>query len=180
MLKNRTYFFNVKENRLGDLYLNIVESKHREDGGGFERQSVIFFADDLPDIMQGLDESLRAMDKAVRGGKRPPPERERRQDTRSAGEPWERRQDSRPAGEQRERRQDSRPTGEPWKRRPDSRPTGEPWERRQDSRPTGEQRERRPYGAKSGGSRPSGTKPSGTAPQGRVKRVLTRKPDKGL
>jgi hypothetical protein len=23
-LPNRTYFFNVKENRLGDLYLNIV------------------------------------------------------------------------------------------------------------------------------------------------------------
>jgi hypothetical protein len=26
-LQNRTYFFNVKENRMGDLYLNIVESK---------------------------------------------------------------------------------------------------------------------------------------------------------
>ncbi|MDR2048057.1 MAG: DUF3276 family protein, partial [Treponema sp.] len=46
LLQNRTYFFNVKENRLGDLYLNIVESKNKEPGG-FERQSVIVFADDL-------------------------------------------------------------------------------------------------------------------------------------
>ena len=36
MLANRTYFFNVKENRMGDLYLNIVESKNR-DNGGFDR-----------------------------------------------------------------------------------------------------------------------------------------------
>jgi hypothetical protein len=28
ILPNRTYFFNVKENRMGDLYLNIVESKN--------------------------------------------------------------------------------------------------------------------------------------------------------
>ncbi|MDR2701772.1 MAG: DUF3276 family protein, partial [Spirochaetaceae bacterium] len=47
ILPNRTYFLNVKENRMGDLYLNIVESKNKE-SGGFERQSVIVFADDLP------------------------------------------------------------------------------------------------------------------------------------
>ena len=28
--KDRTYFFNVKENMYGDLYLNIVESKRRQ------------------------------------------------------------------------------------------------------------------------------------------------------
>ena len=64
-LQNRTYFFNVKENRLGDLYLNIVESKNRDEGG-FERQSVILFADDLQEFLRGFDESLRVLEKATR------------------------------------------------------------------------------------------------------------------
>jgi hypothetical protein len=70
ILPNRTYFFNVKENRLGDLYLNIVESKNRETGG-FERQSVILFADDLQEFLKGFDESLRVLEKAAREKKRP-------------------------------------------------------------------------------------------------------------
>ena len=65
MLPNRTYFFNVKENRMGDIYLNIVESKNR-DNGGFDRQSVIMFADDLQEFLKGFDESLRVLEKAVR------------------------------------------------------------------------------------------------------------------
>ena len=69
MLPNRTYFFNVKENRMGDLYLNIVESKNRETGG-FDRQSVVLFADDLQEFLKGFDESLRVMEKAVREKKR--------------------------------------------------------------------------------------------------------------
>jgi len=68
-LQNRTYFFNVKENRLGDFYLNIVESKNRDEGG-FERQSVILFADDLQEFLKGFDESLRVMEKAVREKRR--------------------------------------------------------------------------------------------------------------
>ncbi|MDR1429534.1 MAG: DUF3276 family protein [Spirochaetaceae bacterium] len=68
-LQNRTYFFNVKENRLGDLYLNIVESKNREEGG-FDRQSVILFADDLGDFLKGFDSALRVLEKAVREKKR--------------------------------------------------------------------------------------------------------------
>ena len=70
MLQNRTYFFNVKENRLGDIYLNIVESKNREEGG-FDRQSVILFAEDLQEFLQGFDESLRVLEKAVREKRRP-------------------------------------------------------------------------------------------------------------
>ena len=65
ILPNRTYFFNVKENRMGDLYLNIVESKNR-DSGGFDRQSVILFADDLQEFLKGFDESLRVLEKAQR------------------------------------------------------------------------------------------------------------------
>ena len=68
-LHNRTYFFNVKENRLGDLYLNIVESKNRDEGG-FERQSVILFADDLQDFLQGFDEALKVLEKEVRDKRR--------------------------------------------------------------------------------------------------------------
>ena len=71
-LQNRTYFFNVKENRLGDLYLNIVESKNRDEGG-FERQSVILFADDLAEFLQGFDESLRVLEKAAREKRRGSP-----------------------------------------------------------------------------------------------------------
>ena len=70
-LQNRTYFFNVKENRVGDLYLNIVESKNRDEGG-FERQSVILFAEDLQEFLQGFDESLKVMEKAVREKRRGP------------------------------------------------------------------------------------------------------------
>ena len=68
-LPNRTYFFNVKENRMGDLYLNIVESKNRE-SGGFDRQSVILFAEDLPEVLSGFDEALRVLEKAARERKR--------------------------------------------------------------------------------------------------------------
>jgi hypothetical protein len=85
MLQNRTYFFNVKENRMGDLYLNIVESKNRETGG-FERQSVVLFADDLQEFLKGFDDSLRVMEKAVRERKRsrPRPSPEAPGDSRGA------------------------------------------------------------------------------------------------
>jgi len=74
MLPNRTYFFNVKENRMGDLYLNIVESKNR-DNGGFERQSVILFADDLQEFLKGFDESLKVLEKTVRDKRHSKPKR---------------------------------------------------------------------------------------------------------
>ncbi|GHT58038.1 hypothetical protein FACS1894109_11480 [Spirochaetia bacterium] len=82
-LQNRTYFFNVKENRMGDLYLNIVESKNRETGG-FERQSVILFADDLQDFLKGFDESLKVLEKAVREKRRNDPNQGR---SRGEGRP---------------------------------------------------------------------------------------------
>jgi hypothetical protein len=69
LLQNRTYFFNVKENRMGDLYLNIVESKNR-DTGGFDRQSVILFAEDLQEFLKGFDDSLRVVEKAIREQKK--------------------------------------------------------------------------------------------------------------
>ncbi|GMO26635.1 MAG: PUR family DNA/RNA-binding protein [Termitinemataceae bacterium] len=71
ILKNRSYFFNVKENRLGNLYLNIVESKNKE-GSGFERQSVILFEEDLQEFLKGFDSALRILEKSVKEKKRNP------------------------------------------------------------------------------------------------------------
>jgi hypothetical protein len=85
LLQNRTYFFNVKENRMGDLYLNIVESKNKETGG-FERQSVIVFADDLPAFLGEFDKSLKVFEKAVREQKRGGKRREEKDSGRNHGE----------------------------------------------------------------------------------------------
>jgi hypothetical protein len=75
-LQNRTYFFNVKENRMGDLYLNIVESKNRETGG-FERQSIVLFNDDLQEFLKGFDDSLKVMEKAGKEKKKAVPRKPR-------------------------------------------------------------------------------------------------------
>jgi hypothetical protein len=107
ILPNRTYFFNVKENRMGDLYLNIVESKNRETGG-FDRQSVILFADDLQEFLKGFDESLKVMEKAVREKKySSPPKRdgEKREGVKHEGFKREERHKERPRGH------DHRPEG---------------------------------------------------------------------
>lgn len=41
----KTYFFNVKENRYGDLYINLAESVKKEHG--FQRFSIMVFNEDL-------------------------------------------------------------------------------------------------------------------------------------
>jgi hypothetical protein len=53
----RTYFFNVKENRTGDLFLNIVESKKSEEDR-FERRSVIVFKEDLASFLEALQAAV--------------------------------------------------------------------------------------------------------------------------
>jgi hypothetical protein len=104
-LQNRTYFFNVKENRMGDLYLNIVESKNKE-SGGFDRQSVVLFADDLGEFLKGFEDSLRVLEKAVkekrRNAGRPGTPREDRPRKKpgeeSSGEPGKKRYTGKSAG----------------------------------------------------------------------------------
>ena len=54
----RTYFFNVKENRTGDIFLNIVESKKNGEDQ-FERRSVIVFKEDLAAFVEAFDEAVR-------------------------------------------------------------------------------------------------------------------------
>ena len=59
LVKNeRTYFFNVKENIRGDVFLNIVESKGLQDSDRFIRQSIIIYQEDLGEFLKELQKSL--------------------------------------------------------------------------------------------------------------------------
>ncbi|MGN0730171.1 DUF3276 family protein [Treponema sp.] len=60
-LDKRSYYFNVKENRNGDVFLQIVESKIKD--GQDERRDIVVFADDMQSFLGGMDESLRAVEK---------------------------------------------------------------------------------------------------------------------
>ncbi|MEL3911860.1 PUR family DNA/RNA-binding protein [Treponema pedis] len=60
--ENRTYFFNVKENTKGDVFLQIVESKASE-GVGFDRHAVVIFEDEMRAFLQGLDKSIEFIEK---------------------------------------------------------------------------------------------------------------------
>ncbi len=62
ILDNRSYFFNVKENRNKDVFLQIVESKPADQGEG-ERRAIVVFADTMRDFLRGLDQSLSFIDK---------------------------------------------------------------------------------------------------------------------
>ena len=72
--ERRTYFFNVKENRVGDMFLNIVESRKRDAAGvpreGFERHSLIVYEEDLRAFVDALD---KALDYATRHAQRQRP-----------------------------------------------------------------------------------------------------------
>ena len=67
--ENRTYFFNVKENRGGDIFLNIVESKkHMETD--FQRHQIVIFEEDIPEFLAALETAVTAIKTGVQ--KRPP------------------------------------------------------------------------------------------------------------
>ena len=75
----RTYFFNVKENRTGSLFLNVVESKKRLDSASgtasfeeFERHSVMVFEEDLSSFMDALQEAVSFVHQQGRPAPRPP------------------------------------------------------------------------------------------------------------
>jgi len=53
---NLTYFFNVKENRYGDLFLNLVESKKKEER--FKRFSLIVYKEDLEKFLACFEEAV--------------------------------------------------------------------------------------------------------------------------
>ena len=60
-LTNRSYFFNVKENRAGDVFLQIVESKLKEGEDG--RRAIVVFEDDMKNFLSGMDQSLNFIEK---------------------------------------------------------------------------------------------------------------------
>jgi hypothetical protein len=64
----RTYFFNVKENRMGDMFLTVVESKPTETEG-FERRSVVVFREDMTDFVKAFQDALSFMEKPEQGKK---------------------------------------------------------------------------------------------------------------
>jgi len=61
-LDNRSYFFNVKENRTGDVFLQIVESKNR-DGAEADRHQIAIFSEDMQKFLQGMEKSLEFIEK---------------------------------------------------------------------------------------------------------------------
>ncbi|MDR1893251.1 MAG: PUR family DNA/RNA-binding protein [Spirochaetales bacterium] len=69
----RTYFFNIKENRTGDLFLNMVESK-KQGEVGFERHSIIVFDEDLDVFLEEFTQAVEFMKKSRKPGR---PRRER-------------------------------------------------------------------------------------------------------
>jgi hypothetical protein len=60
--EKRTYFFNIKENRTGDVFMNIVESKKHGETD-FERHQIVIFKEDLQDFLRAFDTAVSVMKK---------------------------------------------------------------------------------------------------------------------
>jgi len=61
--EGRTYFFNVKENRNGDIFLSIVESKPTETET-FDRRSIVIFRENMEGFMRAMRTAAGYMEKA--------------------------------------------------------------------------------------------------------------------
>ena len=83
-LDNRSYFFNVKENRTGDVFLQIVESKNR-DGGEADRHQIAIFSEDMREFLQGLDKSLDFIEKDRRARQKAAREKKAAKDAKYGG-----------------------------------------------------------------------------------------------
>lgn len=57
----KTYFFNIKENRLGDLFLNLVQSR-KSDNRPFRRSSLLIYREDFPLFYETLKTALDSFD----------------------------------------------------------------------------------------------------------------------
>lgn len=62
VLNKKKYFFNVKENRSKDVFLQIVESKVA--GDEEQRLQIAVFEDDMQKFLQGLNVALSYIDKS--------------------------------------------------------------------------------------------------------------------
>ena len=63
VLTNRSYFFNVKENRAGDVFLQVVESKNGKEVVDRDRHQIAVFEEDMQKFFAGLDDSLKFIQK---------------------------------------------------------------------------------------------------------------------
>lgn len=181
---SRTYFFNVKQNRNGDVFLSIVESKPSE-GETFDRRSVVVFGEQMEGFVRAFQSALKFMNKT--GNKVEP-------DLDSRGFPVERDMDRerRPRDFDEQRPAPRRRYGE--ERRPgDQRPSGEQRYHGEDRKRSVEDRgrygsdnrrqgeDRRPehrYVAKGPASRDRSEPAPRPASPKPVKRIVVRKPKK--
>ena len=78
--ERRSYFFNVKETRRGDLFLNLVESAKKGEEE-LTRQSVMIYREDLPEFLRALNRAVSFIQdrdepprptRTVRAVRRPP------------------------------------------------------------------------------------------------------------
>ncbi len=60
--EGRTYFFNVKQNRMGDVFLSIVESKPTE-AESFDRRSIVVFREDMRGFLKAFQTTLSFIEK---------------------------------------------------------------------------------------------------------------------
>ena len=87
ILLNEPYFFNVKENIYGDLFLNIVESRPTDTEGRYLRQSIIVYQEDIGEFIKEFQKSIDFI--KINGTRRPRPTtmvRRRHADTSSKKE----------------------------------------------------------------------------------------------
>ncbi|GAB6091268.1 DUF3276 family protein [Spirochaeta dissipatitropha] len=58
--EKRVFFFNVKENRRGDMFLNIVESKRGSEDGAPEtdRHQIIIYQEELEDFYKAMTDAV--------------------------------------------------------------------------------------------------------------------------
>lgn len=64
--EKRTYFFNVKENRMGSHFLNIVESTKKPDGT-FDRHSIMVYEEDIDNFMRELNRAFKVFKRQTPG-----------------------------------------------------------------------------------------------------------------
>lgn len=64
--EKRTYFFNIKENRNGDLFLNIVESKKHGESD-FERHQIVVFREDIEAFVRAFQQATEYLKKKTTG-----------------------------------------------------------------------------------------------------------------
>ncbi|WP_037544463.1 DUF3276 family protein [Spirochaeta lutea] len=56
----RTFFFNVKENRRGDKFLNIVESR-KNVNEDFDRSQIMIYEEDVDRFVEELEKAVKAL-----------------------------------------------------------------------------------------------------------------------